>query len=251
MKPYIVRFISLHSGVGKTFIASQVVARLKNKGYSVGVIKHCIHDLEIEDKDTHKYLYSGADTVVASSASLGIIYQRIWVDSLTDNIRYIGTPITIVEGFKNIDIGDVVVVVENEEDIHEVLNMKNMIAYIVKEFKDSKKEYRGTPILTFNDIDELTNIIESRAIDHIYQQLPKTDCGACGYDNCWLFAKAYIKGKTQWCPRDSEVSLIVDGVKISLNPYVKKVLKSIVLAFIDTLKDVPKDKKKISIEINI
>ncbi|MEM1541610.1 MAG: molybdopterin-guanine dinucleotide biosynthesis protein B [Ignisphaera sp.] len=250
MRPYIVRFVSLYSGVGKTFIASQVVAKLKNRGYRVGVIKHCTHGIEIEDKDTHKYLHSGADTVVASSASLGIIYQRIWIDSLIDNIKYIKTPIIMVEGFKNVDIGDSIVIVEKKEDIYEVLDIKNIISYVVREYKNHNKKYSGTPLFTFDDIDELTNIIENRAIDYIYQQLPKTDCGTCGYDNCWIFAKSYAKGETQWCPRDSEVSLVIDGMKIPLNPYVKKVLKSIVLAFIDTLKDVPKDKKKISIEIN-
>uniref|UniRef100_A0A7C5Z651 Uncharacterized protein n=1 Tax=Ignisphaera aggregans TaxID=334771 RepID=A0A7C5Z651_9CREN len=50
MKPYIVRFVSLEAGKGKTYIASSVLAKLKLKGYITAAIKHAAHDIDIKGK---------------------------------------------------------------------------------------------------------------------------------------------------------------------------------------------------------
>ncbi|MEM4789239.1 MAG: molybdopterin-guanine dinucleotide biosynthesis protein MobB, partial [Ignisphaera sp.] len=76
IKPYTIRFVSPRADMGKTFIASNVVSLLKNKGYVVGVIKHCPHGIDLEDKDSHVYILKGADVVIASSSNLGVIYRR-------------------------------------------------------------------------------------------------------------------------------------------------------------------------------
>lgn len=251
MKSYIIRIISTHSNTGKTLIATRLVTRLKNKGYRIGVIKHCAHGLDIEDKDTHKYLASGADIVIASSPNLGVIYYRNWVDSLNNGIKYIGIPIVIVEGFKEIDVGDVIVVAESMNEIEMISNTPNIIAYVVKNRDKCGKIYEGKPIYTFDEDNAIAELIENKVLEYILSQLPRVNCRNCGYESCQAFAKAYIKGETMWCPLDSEVILVVNDIQIQLNPYIKKLLKSILLAFIDTLKDVPKDKRKIYIEIKL
>lgn len=250
VRPYIVKFISPYANVGKTVIASQIVHILKSKGFVVGVIKHCSHKIDIEDKDSHKYLLNGADVVIASSEYIGIIYQRIWVDSLPNILRYISTPIIIVEGFKSSSMGDTIVVTENINELKDVDYEPNTIAYVVKNI-DKAIEDLPVPLYTFSDIDKLANLVEIRALNHIYNQLPKINCNHCGYGDCQAFAKAYAKGLTYWCPVDSDVRLRINNNIIELNPYIKRMLRSLIVSFVHTLKDVPRDIKTIVLEINI
>lgn len=249
VKPYIIRFISPHSSVGKTYVAKNVLVNLKNRGYVVGIIKHCIHGLDIEEKDSHIYLANGADVVIASSRDIGVVYYRPWIDSLENIINLINTPIIIVEGFKYSNIGEVVVVTRNMSEIETLKNVTNIIAYVVGDI-DRFTNNLSIPIYTFHELDKLVEMIEHRALSFIYNQLPKTNCGYCGYESCKIFAEAYAKKITKECPIDLGIELIVNEKRIDLNPYVKKVLKSLIISFIDTLKDVPKDKKRIVVKIN-
>lgn len=253
VRPYVVRFVSARSSVGKTYVASNVIARLKARGYIVGVVKHCAHGIDIEDRDSHRYILSGADVVIASSRGIGIEYYRTWVDSVDHALKYIDTPIVVVEGFKESDVGEAVVVARDVEEIktRSADIVGKVIAYIVGLKTDSDTEYRGAPIYTFNDIDGLANLIEGRALNFICQQLPNANCGYCGYGSCRLLAEAYAKGLTRWCPRDSDVQLVVDGKKVDLNPFVKSLLRSLVIGFTDVLKGVPRSRKRIVIEVSV
>lgn len=49
--------------------------------------------------------------------------------------------------------------------------------------------------------------------------------------------------------KDKNVSLIVNGREISLNPFVKNVFANVVNGLVDSLDKVPEDKKKIEITI--
>ncbi|MCC6053353.1 MAG: molybdopterin-guanine dinucleotide biosynthesis protein B, partial [Desulfurococcaceae archaeon] len=98
--PYIIRFISARSGAGKTTIASLLVKELRARGYRVGVVKHAVSSLSLEETDSKKYLNSGAETVVVSSSDLAVIYVRGHRDILEDAVTYIKTPIVVVEGFR-------------------------------------------------------------------------------------------------------------------------------------------------------
>ena len=64
LNPYIVRFVSVERNRGKTFVASNVVQRLKARGYIVAVVKHAHREIDLGDKDSYIYSLSGADIVV-------------------------------------------------------------------------------------------------------------------------------------------------------------------------------------------
>lgn len=250
IRPYVVRFVSPYANVGKTYIATHVIGKLKSKGYIIGVVKHCPHGLDIEGKDTHRYILSGADIVIASAKDVGIVYHRVWTDSLTTILQYVSTPIVIAEGFRGVNIGDAVVVLEDINDVEKIQDETNVIAYIAKNISKIARE-GNVKIFTFNDVEALASLIENKALDHIYEQLPKADCGHCRYDHCKIFAEAYAKGLAQECLYRSDVRLIVNDKLMELNPFVKNMLKSLITGFINTLKGVPKNQKRILIEINM
>ena len=57
------------SGTGKTTLLEKVIARLKERGYRVGAIKHDTHRFDIDrpGKDSHRLTSAGADTMLISS----------------------------------------------------------------------------------------------------------------------------------------------------------------------------------------
>ncbi|HIP57543.1 MAG TPA: hypothetical protein EYH02_05730 [Ignisphaera aggregans] len=110
---------------------------------------------------------------------------------------------------------------------------------------------RGYPAYRI-DSDELPQLVVNRALEYIISQLPKTDCGYCGYSTCRGFVEAFLRGRTSsWCPRSSEIRLRIDGVEIPMNPFVRNVLRNIVLGFLNSLKNVPEKRQRIDIEIEL
>ncbi len=61
--------ISAYSGTGKTTLLKQLLPRLHDKGYRVGVIKHAHHAFDIDHpgKDSHELRYAGADKILVAS----------------------------------------------------------------------------------------------------------------------------------------------------------------------------------------
>ena len=69
MKPPVVSIVA-KSGTGKTTLLEKLIAELKRRGYTVGVVKHDAHrfDIDHEGKDSWRLTQAGADTMVISSA---------------------------------------------------------------------------------------------------------------------------------------------------------------------------------------
>jgi len=252
MEPYVVKFVSAGRGRGKTSIASQAVAKLKLKGYVVGVVKHAHGGIDVADKDSSIYRDSGADIVVLSSESGGAIYMSKWVNDLKHILSYVNTPIVIVEGFKSSNIGDTVIVAESVKEAEELCkSVGSVIGAIVKEksgesFEECKQV---ASLFSFSDVEKLVDLIERKALEFIESQTPKANCGYCGFETCRAFARAFAMGKTSWCPVTSGVRLVVNGKNIPLNPFVKRILRSTIEGFISSLKGVDESGKKIFIEI--
>jgi molybdopterin-guanine dinucleotide biosynthesis protein MobB len=57
------------SGTGKTTLLEKVIARLKERGYRVGAIKHDAHRFDIDHpgKDSHRLASAGVDTMLIFS----------------------------------------------------------------------------------------------------------------------------------------------------------------------------------------
>jgi len=257
LKPYVVRVVSPGSGHGKTRLVSELISRLKIRGALVAAVKHAPHGVGVEDKDSHIMIRSGADVVAASSPRLGIVYySRGWVDDLEHIASLIGAPIVVAEGFKESGVGDAVVVSKTPTETVELAEKVKPIAIVVWSAEPQPPHNFNPPAPVFSfrgeDLDRLTDLVYSRAVEFLEAQTAKANCGYCGYPTCRAFAEAYIRGEARlWCPVASDVKLSVDGKPIPLNPFVKNALRSTIDGFLDSLKGVPQQRKRVIIEFEL
>lgn len=68
MKPPVVSIIA-KSGTGKTTLLEKLIAEMKKRDYTIGVIKHDAHrfDIDHQGKDSWRLTQAGADTMLISS----------------------------------------------------------------------------------------------------------------------------------------------------------------------------------------
>ncbi len=93
------------SGTGKTTLLEKIIARLKERGYKVGVIKHDAHRFDIDHpgKDSHRLTAAGADTMLISSPEkLAMVKKHAEPPSLEEllAIYFADVDIVLTEGFK-------------------------------------------------------------------------------------------------------------------------------------------------------
>lgn len=252
MISYVLRIVSTSSRSGKTELGTRLASHLLKMGYDVAVVKHCSHGVDVEVKDTLRYIQSGVKLVVAISRDMLVTYESQAVEDLRYVLRYVNKPIVLVEGFKDQAIGDSIGVVRSLDDFRELTNVAKNLNAIVTNDEDVVKAALNDNITVFKlgDYDSIVKWVEERALNEVSENLPKKDCGVCGFTTCKSFAKAYLKGLTRQCPVIADVRLVVDDVDVSLNPFVKKLISSLVNGFLDSLKDVPLRRRRILLEIN-
>lgn len=92
------------SNSGKTTVLEKVITELKRRGVKLAIIKHDVHQFEIDHpgKDTWRHYQAGADVVTISSPSkLAIIERREYELPLDEVVaRISGVDIVITEGYK-------------------------------------------------------------------------------------------------------------------------------------------------------
>ena len=100
-----------YSGSGKTTLIEKLIKRLKAFGYRVAVIKHDVHDFEMdkEGKDTYRFTESGADEVFISSGekSARISSFPRTMEEMISECGY--ADIILIEGYKYADIRKIAV----------------------------------------------------------------------------------------------------------------------------------------------
>jgi molybdopterin-guanine dinucleotide biosynthesis protein MobB len=100
----VVSFVA-KSGTGKTTLLEKVIARLKERGYRVGAIKHDAHRFDIDHpgKDSHRLTSAGADTMLISSPEkLALVKKHAASPPIAELLATYFTDVDIVltEGFK-------------------------------------------------------------------------------------------------------------------------------------------------------
>jgi len=252
----VVRIVALGRGAGKTLVGEALVRCLMARGFSVGVVKHASHGIALEEKDSKRYLEAGAEIVLVSTKGLSLLYRRGWIDDLDKAIMAVGRPIVVVEGFKEGKVGDVVAVVRSLDEIERLAMYENLVAVVgpreVFEKIDASSYKAGTKFLNIEDVDELCRVIIERALERTVSCLTAgMNCGMCGYSTCRALAEAYLRGLDVFCPRTIDVTLRVDGRVVILNPFVKRLLTSLLSGTIRSLKGVPEKWRELSLEIRL
>lgn len=106
--PPAVSFIA-PSGSGKTTLLTKLIAELKNRGYTVGAMKHGPPHFEIDrpGKDSHRFSEAGADSMLISSDNKLALVRQIQQPPPFEELLATYFPdvdIILVEGFKRVSL---------------------------------------------------------------------------------------------------------------------------------------------------
>ena len=93
------------SGVGKTTFLEKLVIELKARNIRVGVIKHHLHVMDVDQpgKDTWRHAQAGADIVAISSPHRIAILENVAEDQPLEEVlaRIQGVDVIFTEGYKH------------------------------------------------------------------------------------------------------------------------------------------------------
>lgn len=203
------------SGSGKTTLLEKVISVLTRKGYTVGVIKHDAHGFEIdhEGKDSWRHKKAGAATVALSSPEKFAVIKDVSVEWPPERIIYsylTDADIVITEGFKKSAFPKIEVIRRANSTKPVCGNDRKLIAF-ASDFQVSKK----LPVFRLDDPKGVALFIEKEIIEK---------------------------------HRTAGISLIVDGVKIDLKPFIENLVRDGVTGMIRSLKGCSEAKE---IEIRI
>jgi len=235
-------------GAGKTRLIEKLVGRLSSRGYRVGTLKHSTphHPLDTPGKDTWRHREAGAEaSAIIADGRAAIFIDRPLTPS--EALEILGPlDFVILEGFKSIEYIPRILVVRRPSEVMELSNGLE-IAIV----SDQSLEGLGieVPTLSFDEVEELASIVEERAIP----LLPGLNCGGCGYESCRELALAALRGEADpsRCVHLSvgDVVLRVDGRRIPLNPYVRRVFRDVLKALVGTLRGCEEAKRiEVSVE---
>ena len=200
--PPIVSFIGWHNS-GKTTLAGQVVRHLKDRGYTVAVIKSSKENGILFDQqgtDTSLYHQAGADGIALVAPDQLIIRTENSGQELATIVHrfFADVDIVIAEGFKHSrHIAKIEVSRGDTELLRDQVNGVIAIA--------TDREIVGDHIFRLNESHELADFLEKRFL--------------CAHR-----------------PDPERAVLLVDGRRIVLKNFVQDILANTVTGFVDTLK---------------
>jgi len=82
----------------------------------------------------------------------------------------------------------------------------------------------------------LRRVVEFSKILRIYRRLPGINCRMCGYSSCWDFAVHAARGMATHCPVMGKAVIKVGDNTLSLNPFVSKIINSVICSILKELK---------------
>ncbi len=200
--PPIITFIGWHD-CGKTTLASQVVRHLKERGYSVAVIKSTKDTgllLDQEGTDTYSYRQAGADAVTLIAPDQMVMTTRSPGKRLTTLAHrfFSNVDIVIGEGFKEAQNVAKIEVSRGDSDL-----LRDQVAGVIAIATDRKVS--GDYIFRLDESHEIADFIEKR------------------------FLSKDVRIREQ-------AVLIVNGHKVVMKDFVQEALAGTVQGFVNTLK---------------
>lgn len=254
---------------GKTTIIEGVVQELTKKRYRVATVKHVPlkgFSIDTKGKDTWRHSAAGANPVVSvSDAEAAVLIKNGETKfSLDQLLRF--TPeidMILLEGFFRLVLDD--------EDVGKIMCVRNR-----EEYDDFREKARGEviaycstrplgkPILR---IKKDSHILIGRVLRYVSRQrkilttlsrLPRLNCGKCGHSSCEEMAVAIYKRKAKLSDcvtlrfkSKLRTRITINGVEVSIQPFVSEIIRKSVLGMVSSLKGVSiRGNEEIRIEIS-
>ena len=156
------------SNSGKTTISISLIKIFKERGYSIGTIKHAHHDFEIDKpgKDSWRHRKAGSQEIIVSSQKriAHIIEHENYNDTKLKELLLMqkSKDIILVEGFKKANIPKIEI--RREEEGKEILSFKdkNIFAIATNNPKNPEIKRSDKHILDLNKPSEIVEFLISR-----------------------------------------------------------------------------------------
>jgi len=251
----IYRIIALGSSAGKTSLGERVVEGLRRKGVVVAVIKQT-HEPQIDPgSDPGRYWTAGANVVIVSSPEETTVFMESEHDLRNLVMKYMPYhPLVIVEGFRGVNVGKAIAIIENEEELQHLAKEPGLWFIVSHDFDlvSSAKEM-GLNALLFEEVDALVGEIFKDSIQTLSSLMKPEDCRKCGFGSCIELAERILRMEIQPidCPILSRGNIIVNDRVLHLDPCMQTILKNLVRGFLASIEGVPSGVKKIRIEIEL
>lgn len=235
---------------GKTTTVEAIIKELKRRGYSVGSIKD-IHfenfTMDDEGTNTHRHHQAGADMVVAKGIHETdvLIYKALDIERIFD---FFDHDWLICEGVEHANIPKIVTG-RSEADIE--LKFDDTTIAISGVYGNDFNEYKAMNVFHYEkDIASLVDYLE-KIVPH---RLPNVDpkcCMACNM-TCheMLLHTLHNPGDNRCVLQNQDVTLTINGVRVTMVPFVQKLLKNAVVGVVSEL-DGYKENSEIKVEFTI
>ncbi len=215
----IVSFVGYHN-VGKTTFATKVVRILKKKGYSVAVLKSTKHREVVKDtegKDSFRYRQAGADAVGIVTPDELVVFQGIGKINLKflSFLLFDDYDIVVCEGFKHQDIPKIEV---------------------------TRKEFRNKLLL--QEIDGIVAVVSDYPVPNVRNFSIDSPEEVARF-----LEREFIRKRTEGFPED--VELFINGKRIPMKFFVKKVLSNLLSGFVGSLTGIDEKVERVDVRVKI
>lgn len=202
------------SDSGKTHLIRKLIAELKNRGYTVSVIKHCARgfDLEEQGKDSAQFMEAGSDSVIMYSPDGMAVFQqkKAGLDVKKISRKYLKcSDFVLIEGAKSDKKLNKIEVLRKGLSDKISCPPEELIA-VVSDFDAGK----NIPVFHPEEVEKIADFLEN-------------------------------------CPDDKEpqVWLDIDDVSIPMNPFVQKIFGNTLMGMIRSLEGIPEDPQCITLSL--
>lgn len=203
------------SDSGKTTMIVKLVERLKDR-YSIAVVKHVSHEIDMRGKDSERFRAVGAKEVVLIGGEEVRIKDP---ENLFSALKSLDYDVIFVEGFKK------------EKFVRKVCL--------------GEADCEGC-VMRNPDLDEVLKFVEEEIeVERILAKLPNFNCGECGHRNCEEMARAIHRGEDKfencryWNP-NALVSVKVNGKEIYMGRFAQDVVMNTIAGLLSSFKGVGK-----------
>ncbi len=225
---------------GKTTLAVALIQALVQRGFQVASIKDIHVDrfrADQTDTNSWKHAQAGANQVFARGLHDSALILTPTPD-LPQMLSLLRADWLIIEGMRDEAVPKILCA-ENTAQADSLLD--DTVFALSGPISDNLESYQGLPVFCLQKrFPELLETVLRNAFDILPQSDPEC-CSACGR-TCYQMAGDIVKGRAQRndCVLDGQpaLKLEVGGKPITIVPFVQKLLRDSILAFVDNLKDV-------------
>ena len=217
----VVSFVGYHNS-GKTTVATEVVKKLKEKGYRVAVLKSTKEKRVFTDKpgkDSYRYREAGADAVGLFSPEELFLTFRVKKEStdltFLSFLLFDEYDVVVCEGFKRAPVPKIEVIREELKEPPLFEKDPNVVAVVT----DSSVRVKEKKVFHPEQVGEIATFIEEEFIKKREEEFP------------------------------DEVELFVNGKRIPMKFFLKGILKEVLIGFLKPLKGIENPVERIDVRV--